>query len=162
VASREGKTIRVVIADDHGLFVDALRMLLEAGGGVEVVGAAPTGLDAVHLALERDADLVLMDVTMPGIDGFEATRRLLSIRPATRVIILSGLDREELEREALAAGAIAFLPKDRVLHDLDAAIDAAFDAPEPPAAFAVAVARARVWIEGALAAGPGQPAPVLG
>ena len=127
-----------MIADDHSLFVDALRMFLEADKGVDVVGAVGTGTDAIDVAVARDADLVLMDVTMPGIDGFEATRRLLSLRPETRVIIVSGLERAELALQAEAAGAIAFLSKDRVLHELVSTIDAAFDDAGPTAALAVA------------------------
>jgi DNA-binding NarL/FixJ family response regulator len=103
--------IRVLIADDHLLFAEALSTLLERHDRIEVVGAAATGPEAIDRALTLHADVVVMDVGMPGIDGLETTRRLRTIAPKTRVIVLTGLTDSDMEQRAADAGASALLTK---------------------------------------------------
>jgi DNA-binding NarL/FixJ family response regulator len=103
--------IRVLIADDHLLFAEALTTLLERNERIDVVGSAASGPDAIDQALMLHVDVVVMDVGMPGIDGLETTRRLRSIAPNTRVIVLTGLTDDDLEQRAADAGASACLTK---------------------------------------------------
>jgi DNA-binding NarL/FixJ family response regulator len=105
-------TIRVLIADDQELVRTGFRMILTSEPDLTVVGEAGDGLEAVELARGLEADVVLMDIRMPGIDGIEATRRLLAARAATRVLILTTFDLNEYVYEALRAGASGFLLKD--------------------------------------------------
>jgi DNA-binding NarL/FixJ family response regulator len=119
--------IRVLIADDHLMFAEALTTLLERNERIEVVGSATTGTDAIDQALMRDADVILMDVGMPGIDGFETTRRLRTIAPSTRVIVLTGLSDTGLQQRAAAAGASALLTKGAADREVVDAILAVYD-----------------------------------
>jgi DNA-binding NarL/FixJ family response regulator len=105
-------SIRVLIVDDQALVRSGFRMILEAREGVEVVGEAENGAQAIELARELAPDLVLMDVRMPVMDGVEATRRLLESGSSARVIILTTFDLDEYVFEALRAGASGFLLKD--------------------------------------------------
>jgi len=105
-------SIRVLIADDQELVRTGFRMILTSEPDLTVVGEAGDGLEAVELARGLEADVVLMDIRMPGIDGIEATRRLLAARAATRVLILTTFDLNEYVYEALRAGASGFLLKD--------------------------------------------------
>src|SRR5437868_6051548 len=118
--------IRVLIVDDHKLFADALSLFLDRDDRIEVVGTASSGHEAIDLALAEVADVVLMDVFMRGMDGLEATKRLRSVRPETHVIVLSGIDSEDLGEQARAAGAEGHLQKGLV-HDrlVDAVLRAA-------------------------------------
>ncbi len=122
-----GTPIRVLIADDHLMFAQALTTLLEQNERIEVVGAATTGADAIDQALMREADVVLMDVGMPGLDGFETTRRLRTIAPTTRVIVLTGLADDGLEQRAADAGASALLTKGAADREVVDAIVAVYD-----------------------------------
>lgn len=106
--------VRVLVVDDQRLFADALAMFLGQAAGIEVVGTAASGPEAIDLAVANLADVVLMDLFMPRMDGLEATKRLRSIRPETHVIVLSGLTDETVADEALAAGADGYLAKGRV------------------------------------------------
>jgi DNA-binding NarL/FixJ family response regulator len=103
--------VRVLVVDDEALFADALALFLDRDDRIDVVGKASSGQEAIDLALARYADVVLIDVFMRGMDGLEATRRLRTARPETRVIVLSGLDREALGDEARDAGAEGLLQK---------------------------------------------------
>jgi DNA-binding NarL/FixJ family response regulator len=109
-------TIRVLVVDDHELFADALKMFLTRDARIEVVGVASSGQEAIDLALERSADVVLMDIFMRGMDGLEATKRLLAVRPQTHVIVLTGLAGDDIGAQALEAGADGHLQKGAV-HD---------------------------------------------
>ena len=115
-------TIRVVLADDQALLRKGFRMILEAEDGVNIVGEAADGADAVRLATLYTPDVVLMDVRMPVMDGIEATRTITSATDATRVLILTTFDLDEYAFNALRAGASGFLLKDVPPAELVAAI----------------------------------------
>jgi DNA-binding NarL/FixJ family response regulator len=119
--------IRVLIADDHLLFAEALGTLLERHERIEVVGSAASGPDAIDQALMLHVDVVVMDVGMPGIDGFEATRRLRTIKPDTRVIVLTGLTDSDLAQQAADAGASALLTKGAADREVVDTIVAVYD-----------------------------------
>lgn len=101
--------VRVLIVDDQEAFRSAARLVVELTDGFSVVGEAGTGEDGVAMANELAPDLVLMDMNLPGIDGTEATRRILASQPGIRVIGLSTYD--EYRERAMAAGAVAFVSK---------------------------------------------------
>ena len=103
--------VRVLIVDDQEPFRSAARMVVEMSDGFEVVGEAESGEEGIDLAVELKPDLVLMDVYLPGIDGLEATRRITAVEAAPRVLVMSTHESEEFAEAALAAGAIAFVPK---------------------------------------------------
>ena len=105
-------TIRVLIADDQALVRDGFGMILDAQEDIEVVGEAEDGGRAVDLARELRPDVVLMDIRMPGVDGIEATRRLVAGGDAPRVLMLTTFDGDEYVYEAMKAGASGFLLKD--------------------------------------------------
>ena len=102
---------RLLLVDDHKLLRQGLRRAVE-DAGFDVVGEAGNGEEAVRLAVELRPDLVLMDVTMPVLDGIEATRRLRQSAPEARVVILTMHGEEETVARALRAGAVAYLLKD--------------------------------------------------
>jgi len=111
---KDGDPLRVLIVDDHRLFADALALWLARDPTLEVVGVAVTGAEAVDLAEVHDPDVVLMDVGLPDIDGYEATRRLLKIRRAAKVIAVSGRSEREVGHSAAEAGMVSYLSKDRI------------------------------------------------
>ena len=110
------KRIRVLIADDSAAFRSAVGLLLERLKHVEVVGAAEDGQHALALVAALRPDLVLMDVSMPRLDGLEAARRIRADFPGVRVIMIALDDSEELKAACAASGADAFIPK-RCLRD---------------------------------------------
>jgi DNA-binding NarL/FixJ family response regulator len=104
--------IRILIADDQALVRAGLRMILDAQPDLEVIGEAGDGRDALQQCRELAPDLVLMDIRMPGVDGLEATRRLLGLSgPAPKVIVLTTFDTDDYVYEAIRAGASGFLLK---------------------------------------------------
>lgn len=104
--------VRVLIVDDQEPFRQAARAVVELTDGFEVVGEAESGEDAVERALELEADLVLMDVNLPGIDGLEATRRILDGADGRVVVLMvSTYEAEEYAPRAAEAGAAAYIPK---------------------------------------------------
>lgn len=103
------EAVRVLIVDDQEPFRSAARLVIEMTDGFEVVGEAADGEEAIRQVDAVSPDLVLMDIKMPDIDGIEATRRIMTARPATRVVVLSTYD--EYAGQALDAGAVAFLSK---------------------------------------------------
>ena len=115
-------TVRVLIVDDHDLFVDALRALLETEQGIDVVATAPNGLEAVERVVELEPEVVLMDVSMPVLDGFEATRAIRKRAPSTRVLFVTGSNAEEDLERAREAGASGYISKDRIAAELVEAI----------------------------------------
>jgi NarL family two-component system response regulator LiaR len=105
-------TIRVLIADDHAVVRQGLRTFLELQEDIEVVADAGDGEEAVAAALDVHPHVVLMDLVMPGLDGIEATRRILRERPATRVIALTSFLDDDKVLPAVRAGAAGYLLKD--------------------------------------------------
>ncbi|MFI6795995.1 response regulator [Streptosporangium canum] len=105
-------SVRVLVADDQALVRGGFRMILEARADLEVVGEAGDGREAVALVERLRPEVVLMDVRMPGVDGLEATRRIVASGSPARVIILTTYDVDEAVFAALRAGASAFLLKD--------------------------------------------------
>jgi DNA-binding NarL/FixJ family response regulator len=105
-------TVRVLIADDQTLVRAGFRMILDSRDGIEVVGEADDGGAAVALVADLAPDVVLMDVRMPGVDGIEATRRIVAAGSTARIIMLTTYDLDEYVFAALRAGASGFLLKD--------------------------------------------------
>ncbi len=116
--------IRVALVDDQDLIRGGLRAILDAEDDIEVVGEAADGGGAVHLATARLADIVLMDVQMPVVDGIEGTRRVVDARPECRVVVLTMFDLDEYVFAALRAGASGFLLKTTPPDELAAAVRA--------------------------------------
>jgi DNA-binding NarL/FixJ family response regulator len=111
--------IRVLVADDQALVRGGFRLMIDAQPDMQVVGEAADGTGAVAMALDLAPDVVLMDIRMPGLDGLEATRRILATAPAgVRVLILTTFDLDEYVYEATRAGASGFLVKDVAPADL--------------------------------------------
>jgi DNA-binding NarL/FixJ family response regulator len=117
-AARQGRPVQVLVADDQRVVRDGLLLLLSLLPGVEVVGAAADGEDAVSQALALAPDVVLMDLHMPVRDGVEATRRLASARPGIAVVVLTSYDDDDSVFAALRAGARGFLTKDAGAADI--------------------------------------------
>ncbi|MEH6378831.1 response regulator transcription factor [Streptomyces sp. KLMMK] len=116
-------TIRVLIADDQMMVRQGFTVLLDAEPGIEVVGQAVDGLDAVARTAELAPDVVLMDIRMPELGGIEATRRITApAEAATKVLVLTTFDLDEYVYEALRAGASGFLLKDASAEDLAQAV----------------------------------------
>jgi len=116
--------IRLLVVDDQALIRSGLRMILDAEPGLRVVGEAADGREAVEIGKRIQPDVVLMDVRMPGMDGIEATRRLLAagLVPEPRVLILTTFDLDEYIYAAIRAGASGFLLKDAPPNELIHAI----------------------------------------
>ncbi|GAA3807841.1 response regulator [Streptomyces phyllanthi] len=115
-------TIRVLIADDQEMVRQGFTVLLNARPGIEVVGQAVHGLDAVAKVAELTPDVVLMDIRMPELDGIEATRRITAEHPDIRVLVLTTFDLDEYVYDALHAGASGFLLKDASADQLAEAV----------------------------------------
>ncbi len=115
-------TVRVVLADDQPLVRAGLRVLMADTVGIDVVGEAENGAQAVHLARDVQPDVVVMDIRMPGMDGIEATRMITADRAAARVVVLTTFDDDDYVYAALRAGASGFLVKDMALEDILTAI----------------------------------------
>ena len=114
--------IDVLIADDHSLFAEALQAILGTDKRFQVVGLARDGQEAVSLASSLDPDVVLMDISMPVMDGFEATRRLRDQNTDACVLMLTGSNaRVDVDR-ARSAGAAGYVTKDRIAAELIDAI----------------------------------------
>lgn len=103
--------IRILIADDHPVFRDGLRALLATVEDCELVGETPTGEEAVAAAVELQPDVVLMDIRMPGLDGIEATRRIVHTSPHIAILILTMFEDDESVFSAMRAGARGYLLK---------------------------------------------------
>ncbi|MFH8370410.1 response regulator [Streptomyces sp. NPDC018031] len=160
--------IRILVVDDQELVRMGLRMLVEPAPDMEILAEADNGADAVRLADRLAPDVVLMDLRMPGLDGIEATRRILAGRPGARIVTLTTFDDDDHLYPALAAGACGFLVKDTPPGDLLEGIRraAAGGAPFSPDALRRLVSRAvRDHIrprEEPVPAGPGAKSPGVG
>ena len=117
--------LRVLIVDDHDLFRSGLRNLLEVEEGVQIVGEARSGQEALRIVREVAPDVVVMDLNMPGMSGVDATRHITSIAPLTRVVMLTISDEDNDVIDAILAGACGYLLKDSSIQDLMAGIRAA-------------------------------------
>lgn len=115
---------RVLLADDHTLVRAGLRKLLESTPGMDVVGEASDGIALLELTAALQPDLILMDIAMPGLNGLDATARVVNTCPQARVVILSMHQSEEYVRQALRNGAAAYLLKDAAPMELDQALKA--------------------------------------
>ena len=137
--------IRVMIADDHKVVRVGLEQLLRTFDDVEFVGAGAGGEEAVALCAERGPDVILLDLSMPDLDGIEVTATLREVSPATSVVVFTSLsDRERIVR-ALDAGAVGYLLKDAEPDELHSAVQAASrgEAPITPRAAAALLADRR-------------------
>jgi DNA-binding NarL/FixJ family response regulator len=114
----------ILICDDHKIFREGLRALLEKEPGVKVVGEARDGIEAVRLAKELSPDIIIMDISMPGLNGIEASRKLIKARKAARIIALSMHNDRKYVTEIFKAGARAYLLKDSAFEELMDAIKA--------------------------------------
>jgi DNA-binding NarL/FixJ family response regulator len=116
--------VRVLIADDEPLFVDSVQALLAGDDRIEVVGTASDGKEAIELAIALAPDLTLMDISMPGIDGIEAARRIREHHPTAQILVLTGSSISADIDRSRQAGVAGFLTKDRLGSQLvDAILD---------------------------------------
>lgn len=118
MSETEYAPIRIVIAEDHAVVRQALRVMLEMEPDVTVVGEAVDGEEAVKLTEEHNPDLVVLDVRMAGMDGVEATRKIREQKPETAILILTGFGDEDILVNAVEAGAHGFLLKDATHEEL--------------------------------------------
>jgi two-component system nitrate/nitrite response regulator NarL len=121
-AAAVSNKIRVLIADDHRLFAETLQALLATEDRVEVVGSARDGKEAVRLTRRLRPDVILMDISMPVMDGFEATRRIRKDRQDACVLMLTGSNSRADVDLARKAGAAGYVTKDRIAAELVDAI----------------------------------------
>ena len=120
----EEKKVRVLIADDHKIVREGLRILLEEHGEIEIVGEASNGEEAVEFSKELSPEIVIMDIAMPLLDGLEATSHIKQANPDTNVLALTMYTTEEYVLQMLKAGASGYLVKTSATADLLAAIKA--------------------------------------
>ena len=121
-SARPNGSVRVLIADDHGLFAEALEAILTADGRIDVVGYAHDGRQAIELAMRLRPDVVLMDISMPVLDGIEATRLIRELVPAPEVVMLTGSNASYDVDRSREAGAAGYITKDRIAAELVEAI----------------------------------------
>jgi DNA-binding NarL/FixJ family response regulator len=122
-ADERRTTVRVLVVDDQLLYAEAISVLLKMQTGIEVVGVAGDGQEAIEQATDLRPDLVLMDIEMPRLDGISATRWIRRRLPGTRVVVMTALAGEEYKTRALKAGAEACVPKFSHAGDLLEAIE---------------------------------------
>lgn len=115
--------IRILICDDHTLFVEGIKAMLRGEASLDIVGEARDGRQAVGLVKQLKPDVILMDVSMPDMNGFDATRRVRDIDPEVKVLMLTMHDEEELVARCLEAGAAGYIMKDAPASQLLYAIE---------------------------------------
>jgi NarL family two-component system response regulator LiaR len=121
-AQTDGRTIRVLIADDHAIVRKGICALLATEPGIEVVGEAREGREAIMQANCLSPDVVLMDLVMPEVDGLEAIRRIAAQQPEVRILVLTSFDGDDKVFPAIRAGALGYLLKDSAPDELVRAI----------------------------------------
>lgn len=119
------KKIKVLIVDDHAIVREGLRALIAGQAGLDMVGEATSGEEALKMAAQLNPDVVVMDVSMPGMNGIEATRRLKAGQPHVQCVALSAHTDRRFVAEMLRAGACGYLPKECAFTELATAIRAA-------------------------------------
>jgi DNA-binding NarL/FixJ family response regulator len=129
---QEERPIKVLLADDHTMFRQGLKEMLATDEGIEVVGEAENGEEALELAGEMLPDVLILDVDMPVMGAREVLERLIGISPMPRVVVATMYDDPRLVRELLALGASAYLVKSASLEELLAAVHAAAKSPQAP------------------------------
>jgi DNA-binding NarL/FixJ family response regulator len=120
----EADAVTVLIADDHDLFAASLEALLGTDEEIDVVGRASNGEEAMRLASETKPDVVLMDISMPVVGGFDAARQIRDELPETSVLFLTGSNSPTDVAEARASGGVGYVTKDKIASDLLEAIRA--------------------------------------
>src|SRR5207244_13035917 len=116
------KTIRVFLVDDHTILRQGLRRLFESEKGFEVVGEARDGREAVDRVKDMDADVIIMDLAMPALNGLDATRRILKAKADARILILSMYLDDDYVTQALEAGVAGYVMKDAPATELVSAV----------------------------------------
>ncbi len=120
------QTIKIILADDHNIVREGLRALLQTDRGIEIVGEAEDGIQAVQLVKTFMPDVALMDILMPHLNGLEATRQIIATVPTTRVLILSSYCSDDYVQQLMEAGATGYLLKQtlgtellKAIHEVD-------------------------------------------
>jgi DNA-binding NarL/FixJ family response regulator len=121
--------LKLLIVDDNDLFVSALEGFLETEASLEVIGRAANGTLAAELAADLQPHVVLMDLSMPNVDGFEATALVREQAPEAAIVVLTGSDDPADQERARAAGAAGYVTKDRILGELVTTIHSVTSAP---------------------------------
>ena len=114
--------ITVLLVDDHDLVREGLRILLDFEEGIEIVADARDGLEAVEMAKLHRPDVIVMDLTMPNLNGIEATRQILALLPNTKLLIVSAEGDKDRIEESLAVGAVGYISKESSLMEVPTAI----------------------------------------
>jgi DNA-binding NarL/FixJ family response regulator len=120
--TKKPKPLRVIIADDHRLFAEALEAILTAEPEIEVVGRARDGEEAVERSLALKPDVILMDIAMPIMDGLQATKQIRKQKPQACILMLTGSNSRSDVDQAREAGAAGYVTKDRIAAELIDAI----------------------------------------
>lgn len=118
--------IKLVIADDHEVYRDGLKVLLEKSKGINIIGEAANGMELVRICEQETPDVVMTDIMMPEMDGIEATKQLLEHNPSIRVIALSMFNQDNLVVDMLKAGAIGYMIKNASKREIIEAIESAY------------------------------------
>jgi DNA-binding NarL/FixJ family response regulator len=119
-------SIRLLIADDHTFYREGIRAILNTVPGIEVIGEAASGEEVVAWTQEHQADVILMDIKMPGLNGIEATRQILQVDPQVKILIVTMFEEDEPVFAAMRAGARGYLLKDADQDELIRAIQAVY------------------------------------